>query len=160
MLLVPRGRAWESGLAEAEVDGLFDDRRAVLEAVAREACVEDELDGWLAGEDAPALVIEARSRRARLFDVDLALSDNAFAMLLALARRKGAATDGKELAAAISPKASSNQTTRKTRARLLAAIASSFAAAGKKLPIAPEEIVKLDGRGVYRLGVRAIVRGS
>ena len=151
-LLVPRGRAWGSGLFEVEVDGLVEGGTAIVERAVTLARLTDDVDPWRL-TNAP-LVVHRKTRRVWFKETLMALADSGYAMLEGLALRAGETVSAREVCKWISPARDDLKAAKTTRPRLVRWMETSFVDAGKKVPIAEiERVVEVDGKRGYRLGV-------
>jgi hypothetical protein len=155
VLLVPRGRAWNSGLFEVEYDGLVAGGAKLTWAGVKLARLADEID-VSALSDAP-LVIHRATRRAWLFGTALALADSGYVMLEGLALRPDRFSTGREVSAWLSPARAAREDTsaaKATKLKLVRWMIESFETAGKKVPTREiEKVIVAEVKKGYRLGV-------
>ena len=118
--------------------------------------IEDEIDEkWRLAEMDEVLVIDRKGKRIWLLGVELPhLLDGTYRLLERLAIERGDVVEVRVLGAYVSGASDPDVVVRKRRARLVTQIERSFAAAGAVLPVGlAEELIVIDGRGGYRLGV-------
>ena len=162
VIVVPRGRRFaEEGIAQVEMDlheqfGVAGTTGLVTGRVATALGVEDEVEAWRLAAPDEVLVIDRKAKRAWLLGVELVhLLDGSFRLFERLGMEHGGVVDVRVLGSYVSSSASDpDVVVRKRRGRLGAQIEKSFEAAGVLLPPdLVEQLVMIDGRGGYRLGV-------
>jgi hypothetical protein len=160
VLCVPRGRRLpDEGIAQVELDlheqlGVAATTSLVTGRVAVALGIEDQIDAWRLAEADEVLVVHRKGKRVWLLGVELThLLEGTFRMLERLAIERGA-VEVRVLGAYVSNASDPDVVVRKRRARLVVQVQRSFAAAGAVLPAGlADELVVIDGRGAYRLGV-------
>jgi hypothetical protein len=156
VLLVPRGRAWGSGLFEVEYDGLVEGGIAIVARAVKLARLEDEIDPWRL-TDAP-LVVQKKTRRIWFHETLMDLADSGYAMIEGLARRPDEISSSRDVCKWISSAREDSQAARATRPKIVKWMAASFAGAGKRVGREEiERVVVVEGKKGYRLGVGVAV---
>jgi hypothetical protein len=152
VLLVPEGRAWESGLFEVEYRGLVEGGTALVERAVRLARLEDDVDLWRLTH-AP-LVVHRASRRVWFHGVLLDLPDSGYAFVEGLALHPDRVSSSREVCKWLSPRRVDLQAARATRPKIVKWIASRLDAAAKRVPAEEiERVIVVEGKRGYRLGV-------
>jgi hypothetical protein len=151
VLLVPRGRAWGSGLFEVEFDGFVEGGTALVERAVTLARLTDHVDPFRL-TNAP-LVVHRKTRRVWFKETLMALADSGYAMIEGLALRPGETVTGREICKWISPAREDLQAAKATRLKIVRWMTTSFESAHKKAPVDEIETVILsEGKRGFRLG--------
>jgi len=148
------------GIVQVELDlheqlGVAATTGLVTGRIATALGIEDEVDGWRLAEADEVLVMDKKRKRVWLLGVELIhLVEGTYKLLERLVMEAGGAVDVRALGEYVSAAADSDVVVRKRRARLLAQVERSFVDAQTILPAGlAEELVVIDRRGAYRLGV-------
>ena len=162
-VIVPRGRSLGGAIAEVEVTpgeqlGV-EDVAWIVGKIAEDCGLGDEVEPWRFATAAAPLVLSVKRGEAWYRRVQLLVTENQLAMFFALARATGH-MKSTELGMKISPGAViPDQTVRKARQILDERLRASFEAENVPMPEGlAENLVELDSRRGYRLGVGVIVR--
>jgi hypothetical protein len=152
VLLVPKGRAWKSGLFEVEFEGLV---RGGTELVARAvalAKLEDDVDPCRLTD--AELVVHRASRRVWYLGTPMTLADSGYAFVEGLAMRPGEVSTTREVCKWLSRAREDLQAAKATRPKVVRWMKQSFEAAGKKVTAEQiERVIVVEGKKGYRLGV-------
>ena len=152
VLLVPRGRAWGSGLFEVEFDGLVEGGTALVEHAVKLARLDDEIDLWRL-TDAP-LVVHRKTRRVWFKETLMSLADSGYAMIEGLALRPDEVSPTRDVCKWLSPAREDLQAAKATRPKIVRWMAASFESTGRNVPLEEiESVVVVEGKRGYRLGV-------
>ena len=104
------------------------------------------------------LVVHRKTRRVWFKETLMALADSGYTMIEGLALRPNETVSGREICKWISPARDDLKAAKTTRPRLVRWMETSFAEAGKSVPIEEiEQVVEVVGKRGYRLGVAAKV---
>jgi hypothetical protein len=156
VLLVPKGRAWGSGLFEVEYDGLVEGGTALVERAVKLARLEDDVHPWRLTD--AALVVHRKTRRVWFHETLMALADSGYAMIEGLALRRGEIATGREVCKWVSPAREDLQAAKATRPKIVRWMIASFEKAKKKVPLDEiEKVIVVEGKRGFRLGVEARV---
>jgi hypothetical protein len=152
VLLVPEGRALDSGLLEVSYRGLVEGGKELVARAVHAARLVDDVDGWRM-TDAKLVVYRAKKRvwfHRTLMD----LPESGYVMVEGLAVRPKGSAPSRDLCALLSPRRQDLQAARATRPKIVKWMAARLKAAGTKVPDAEiERVIVRDGKASYRLGV-------
>jgi hypothetical protein len=152
VLMVPRGRAWGSGLFEVEYDGLVEGGTALVERAVRLARLEDHVDPCRL-TDAP-LVVHRKTRRVWFKETLMELAESGYAMIEGLAVREGEVVSGRDVCKWLSPTREDLQAAKATRPKIVKWMTRSFEGTGRKVPHEEiERVIVVEGKRGFRLGV-------
>jgi hypothetical protein len=134
VLLLPPGRTLGSGVVEAAWPESADDAREMVRVIARSLGSGAKLPVHLAAPKGARFAIDEARREAYLDGVELVkLPDNAFVLLVLMARAAGGVVTTKDVNAAL-VRSTDHEAAKKARARLSFGIVASYELAGRPLP--------------------------
>jgi len=158
VLLLPPGRALGCGVVEAAWPESEEEARELVRVLARALKAGAKLPVYLAAPKGARFAIDVARREAYLDGVELVkLADNAFVLLVLMARAAGGVVTTKDVNAAL-VKSRDPEAAKKARARLAFGIVASYELAGRPLPEDLDKLIAVGARGGYRLTVEAYIR--
>jgi hypothetical protein len=158
VLLLPPGRKLASGAVEAAWPESTNDAKELVRVLARALGAGAKLPVLLAAPKGARFAIDEARREAYLDGVELVkLADNAFMLLVLMARAAGAVVTTKDVNDAL-VRSRDAEAAKKARARLAFGIVASFELAGQPLPKDLARMIVVGPRGGYRLTVEAYIR--